>query len=162
MALVKASGEVAVDGLEGLVKEAATLAFLRTQGHCLVGIAGLKRPRPGYRTRVACLSKYDLPKDDYPLELGWVFILPSARGNKCSLPLSRATLEAAGNSGVFATSATGKGQMHATLEKLGFVRRGRQYASKRREESLQLFVRAADSAQPGVPDGRASLRSARR
>lgn len=77
--LVLAGGEVTSAGLERRVRSSASLVFL-TVGGCLSGVAALKRPDTLYRTRVSSNSGIKLTDDQVPFELGWVFIMPSARG----------------------------------------------------------------------------------
>lgn len=115
--------------------------MLRMDG-CLLGVAGLKSPELGYRTRVATSSKTLLSEEKYPYELGWVFILPAARDRKLSFPLCEPLITAAKNLGVFATSHTTLHGMHRTLEKLGLNRTGHDWPSKENEGRLALFVRA--------------------
>lgn len=145
VALVLAGGEVIANGLEDRVRAAERIVFLR-RSECLVGVAGLKRPSDNHRKEVAASAGVPLPPDAFPFELGWVFIMPSARGNHLSLPLCRPLIEAAGDQGVFATSKTGNGGMHSTLGKLGFTSAGKTYPSPRGNYRLQVFLRHA--AQP--------------
>lgn len=140
VSLVIAGGEVSSAGLERRVRSAAQLAFLR-KGECLIGVAALKRPASSYRNRVSSSSGVLLPKTVFPYELGWVFILPSARGGKCSRPLSQAALASTGSEGVFSTSRTDNTSMHNTLGKLGFIGVGHAYPSRDGKHQLQLFVR---------------------
>ena len=49
---------------------------------------------------------------------------------------------------IFATSRTDNDAMHRSLERSGFVRDGKPYASDRRPDKLQLFVRV--NAQPAL------------
>ena len=142
MALVLAGGEVAPQGLKKHVLDARCIAFLRS-GECLVGVAGLKRPRATYRQRVQKSSNFALSETEFPFELGWVFILPSARGANLSLPLCQSLISEVSKSKIFATSAEGNLSMHATLKKLGFARVGSAWASKQNEGRLLLFVRNA-------------------
>lgn len=142
MAFVLAGGEVTQQGLERRVRSAVQLGFLR-EGQCLVGVAALKRPSIGYRKGVASSSGVDLASSKYPYELGWVFILPSARGKKYSPLVSGAVLAAAGTDGVFATSRVNNPSMHGTLGRLGFSSSGKPYPSKRGVYELQLFIREA-------------------
>jgi hypothetical protein len=107
----------------------------------LLGVAGLKRPELSYRKRVEKAARAALSESAFPFELGWVFILPSARGAKQSLPLCQPVVAAAGTSGIFATSRVSKLGMHITLGKLGFNRVGVEWASKQTEENLFLFTR---------------------
>jgi hypothetical protein len=140
VALVLAGGEVEPNGLRQRVLAAPQLAFLR-QGDCLVGVGGLKSPSAAHRHEVESGSNVALPIAQVPFELGWVFILPSARNRKFSLPLCRQLIAAAGNQGVFATSRVTNSGMHRTLEKLGFSRQGAEWHSHRSNDNLALFVR---------------------
>jgi hypothetical protein len=142
VAFVLAGGEVTSQRLKERVTRAKCIAFLRI-GQCLTGVAGLKRPEPAYRSRVQKGAKFSLSQESFPYELGWVFILPSARGGKLSLPLCQPVVAAASASGVFATSRTKNKGMHATLEKLGFGCVGSAWASKQNEDNLMLFVKNA-------------------
>jgi hypothetical protein len=142
LSLVHAGGEVATRNLEVRVKNARCLGFLRN-GESLVGVAGLKQPELGYRARVEKSSGVPLSSEAFPFELGWVFILPSARGAKFSFPLCAPVVAAAGASGVFATSRSGNFGMHSTLGKLGFARVGVEWPSKQSNENLSLFIKPA-------------------
>ena len=148
MALVLAGGEVTANGLEDRIRCAVSLVFL-TIGCCLCGVAALKRPEASHRKRVLSNSGIALPEDQFPFfELGWVFIMPSARGRRFSVDLTRTALFSAGTEGVFSTSRTDNPGMHATLAKFQFVPAGKSWASDRGEHSLQLFLRCA--TQPSV------------
>jgi len=147
MALVLAGGEVKPKGLEGRIRSAVSLVFL-TVGCCLCGVAALKRPEASYRKRVSSNSTIALPERQFPYELGWVFVMPSARGRRFSVDLTRIALASAGTDGVFSTSRTANAGMHATLAKFQFVSVGKPWASDRCDHKLQLFLRHA--AQPSV------------
>lgn len=153
VALVLAGGEVTPRGLEGRVRSAERIAFLRGNG-CLLGVAGLKHPSQSHRSKVAAVSGEPLPSTEFPFELGWIFILPSARGRRLSLPLCRSLIDAAVTQGVFATSRTDNDGMHKTLSKLGFLPAGAAYPSPRGNHQLQAFLRHA--TQPCAPEGRAA------
>jgi GNAT superfamily N-acetyltransferase len=141
VSLVLSGGEVSPGGLRGRVMKAHCLAVMR-RNNCLVGVAALKRPELSYRTRVTKGAGVPIPRDTFEFELGWVFILPSARGAKLSFPLCESAVRAADKAGIFATSRASNAGMHATMEKLGFLRAGSEWASKQVNDSLQLFVRA--------------------
>ncbi len=145
MALVLAGGEVPSKGLEHRIRSATSLVFL-TIGCCLCGVAALKCPEATYRKRVSSSSGVSLPEHEFPYELGYVFVMPSARGRRFSVDLKCIALSAAGSEGVFATSRTDNVNMRATLTKFDFVSAGRPYASRRENHKLQLFFRRA--AQP--------------
>ena len=142
VALVTAGGEVSANGLRNRVMQSPQIAFVR-EGECLLGVAGLKTPRESYRTRIALASKTAITEKDFPFELGWAFILPSAQGRRLSFPLCRSLITAANGGGIFSTSRITKDRMHHTLEKLGFSRTGTEWASKENDGDLALFLRPA-------------------
>jgi hypothetical protein len=140
MALVLAGGEVSKVGLEGRVRSASALVFLSI-GCCLSGVAALKRPEPHYREGVSSHSGVDLAEVDFPYELGWVFVMPHARGRKFSIDLTQVALSKADNGGVFATSRSDNTAMHSTLKKFEFAAIGRSWPSTRGDYDLKLFLR---------------------
>lgn len=139
-AFVMMGGEVIVQGLEGRVRSAECLSFLR-ESSGLAGVAGLKHPSQNHRREVAECTGVSLPAASFPFEIGWVFILPDARGLGLSLPLCQPLVEAAGSKGIFATSRTDNHGMHKTLQKLGFAFAGAPYKSPHGVHGLQLFLR---------------------
>lgn len=141
LAYVRSGGEVALDGLPKRVREAHSLAFLRRED-CLIGVAGLKFPEMSYRKKVEIGAGMPLPSKSFPLELGWVFVLPSAHGGK-SYPLCAPLVEACGGKGIFATSRSGNDRMHSTLRKLGFARAGGEWPSGQNPEKLWLYIKHA-------------------
>jgi len=147
-ALVAAGGEVELEGLEARVRSAICLVFL-SLGPCLVGVAGLKKPSERHRKEVSDASGVSLPAAQVPYELGWVFVMPSARGKRFSVELTRAAVDAAAGAGLFATSRTDNANMHATLMKFGFKEVGKKWRSKRGRHSLMLFMRL-DAERPNV------------
>ena len=147
--LIRAGGEATPEGLEDRIRRARWLFFLLL-GDCLVGIAALKRPNESYRTYVAGRSGVSLQEDDYPYELGWVFVILSARGRKYSMDLTSAAVEVSGGKGIFATSRTENRAMHASLRECGFSAVGKAYASERGEHTLQVFTRRSDATDPGA------------
>lgn len=144
VSLVRAGGQVTPRGLLSRVQRAHSLAFLRTDDH-LIGVAGLKFPSANHRAEVARGTGWPLSESGFPLELGWVFVLPSARGGR-SYVLCEPLLASAANDGVFATSTTSNIGMHVTLHKLGFVRKGAAWPSSQNSDVLWLFVRPAETA----------------
>ncbi len=138
MALVLAGGEITPER-SGKSHSLGCSAYLSQCVLLLVRSSCTQTPRP-------------LPEAEYPFELGWVFVMPSARGRRFSLDLTQAALSAAGTAGVFATSRTDNIPMNAVLTKFGFVPAGHPYPSTRGSHQLQLFVRR--SAQQGAPGKR--------
>src|SRR5438477_11050699 len=78
-ALVAAGDEVSATGLETRVERADLLLF-DTDDDCTKGIAALKRPSQGYKEGVFAKAGARSAANRFSLELGWVFVLPSARG----------------------------------------------------------------------------------
>lgn len=142
VALVLAGGEVDSNGLKGRVMKAAHIAFLR-ENDCLLGVGGLKKPSDHHRNDVELGSKTKLSAETVPFELGWVFILPSARNRKLSFPLCQPLVSAANGKGIFATSRLNNEGMHHTLKKLGFIRAGSEWPSKQTDGTLALFLKNA-------------------
>lgn len=142
MALVRAGGEVGEAVLENNVRNAKCLVFLR-QGGCLSGVAALKNPLPSYRQKVGKKTGVFVGASEFSFELGYIFVLPSARRQGFSIELTSAALLAAEGKGVFATSHTNNVSMHATLGKFCFVKSGSVYASSKGNHDLQLFLRPA-------------------
>lgn len=140
--LVRESGEVAVAGLSERIQNAAVLVCHHVRKQ-LVGVAALKRPKDAYREKVSERSGTALEKGNYPFELGWVFVRPEARGGGVSRKLVAACLEAAGESGVFATTREDNDPMRCCLAKNGLKRLGRPYKSERGEYYLVVYARLA-------------------
>lgn len=148
MAFVRAGGEVGNTVLEKNVRNAECLVFLR-QGSCLSGVAALKNPLQSYRQKISKKTGVLVEASEFPFELGYIFVLPSARSQKLSVDLTRAALLRAQGKGVFATSRIDNVRMHATLGKFSFVKSGCVYTSSSGSYDLQLFLRPA--TQQGVP-----------
>jgi predicted GNAT family N-acyltransferase len=144
IALVRAGGEVSIQGLVERIRGTVALVFAHL--NCLlVGVAALKQPQASYRRRVSSESGAPLPVAQFPFELGWVYVSPSARRNGLSLSLSQSALASSMGAGVFATSRTDNIAMHRSLTKLGFEPAGNPFTSGRGKHTLQVFVR--DAAQ---------------
>jgi GNAT superfamily N-acetyltransferase len=136
---VRQGGEVGALGLEGRVRQAKALSFLYVDG-TLVGVAALKQPDPGYRSKV--FKKAGVPKDA-PLpdfELGWVYVQPDRQGKGYSLVLSSAAKTQSDGAPIFATTRSDNAAMQKTLERLKFRRIGDSYPSEDGERTLLLYV----------------------
>jgi len=140
VALVREGGEVSMQGLPERVCRSIALVFARVDSF-MIGVAALKRPQLSYRRRVSTGSGAQLPTEEFPYELGWVYVAPESRGKGLSLSLSQAALSKSEGAGVFATSRTDNIAMHRSLAKLGFVSVGNPFASERGKHSLQVLVR---------------------
>jgi len=139
--LVRAGGEVGGQVLERNIASAQALVFLRQEGQ-VRGIAAVKCPLLSYRKRIGRSAKAELSDADFPYELGYIFIVPAARGQKLSGPLVAKALELVPGSGVFATARIDNRAMRAALLKAGFRTAGERYGG-RGSRTLQVFVRQA-------------------
>jgi GNAT superfamily N-acetyltransferase len=142
LSLVRAGDEVVPEGLGNRLARAHRLLFLRSQG-CLLGVAALKKPQSNYRGSVAKKAGFALGEQRFPLELGWIYVLPSARGSGCAGRLVAAAIDAANRMGVFATSRSDNVPMHRTLKKFGFYKVGKPFPSDRAHRQLELFIRTS-------------------
>ncbi len=140
MALVHAGNEVENVVLERNVRNAKCLVFGR-QASCLVGVAALKIPLSSYRQNIESKVVVALNEMEFPFELGYVFVLPSARLQGLAMKLCQAGLSLAEGRGVFATVRTNNDGMTMVLAKVGFSKAGQPYLSRRGDYRIQLFVR---------------------
>src|SRR3989338_7075829 len=145
MAMVRAGGEVGDTVLEQNVRNAKCLVVAR-QASCLVGVAALKNPQASYRQSIKAKAGVAVDTQDFPFELGYVFVLPSARRQGLAVKLCRAALAPADGKRVFATARTNNDGMNAILPMFAFSKTGRPYGSVRGGRQLQLLVRYE---QPG-------------
>lgn len=137
---VSQSGEVTEIGLRQRILSAQALAIAYEQG-CLVGVAALKVPNPNYRQNTFSKAKTALSPEQFPDELGWVFIHEAYRGRKISYRLVQ-ELIATSHSNIYATSRSLNANMHRTLERAGFSRYGSEFLSDMNSgEKLMLFAR---------------------
>lgn len=85
-ALVLRGGEVDEHTLPGLIERAAALAFVH-KGDSVVGVGALKRPNASYRNKVFAQARSSLAVGDFEFELGWIYLIPAARGNRLTTPM---------------------------------------------------------------------------
>jgi ribosomal protein S18 acetylase RimI-like enzyme len=138
-ALVREGGEVDPSTLPALVESALSLAFVKS-GSSLVGVGAIKRPYSSYRSRVFKSARSQLSPHDFEFELGWVYVHPSAQGNRLASRLVQELLPSLKGAAVYATSRADNARMHASLSRAGFRREGARYPSKINEPEIQLFV----------------------
>jgi predicted GNAT family N-acyltransferase len=148
-ALILAGGEVTAVGLDARIKKAEALVFL-SQNDCLKGIAAVKNPEQNYKSGVFQKARASVQSDEFPFELGWVFVLPSSRGAGFSHRLVQAALGATGGRAIFATSRSDNTPLHKVLNAYGLSKNGGEYASTRGNQNLALFV--SNVAQQGAPE----------
>jgi hypothetical protein len=102
----------------------------------LVGTAALKRPKEGYRAGVFASAKANKTPEDYPYEVGYVWVHESQRGRSLSLKLLIHAMSANSHDRMYAT--TGDPAMTKSLEKAGFSETGSPYPGQ--NGPLRLFT----------------------
>jgi len=132
-------GFAGAESLDGRIRDAKWLAFYHAAAETLGAVAALKAPNARYRDAVFTQAEVPDSSTDYPLELGWVFVVPAHRGNRIAEGLCRQLLARVPTAGVFATTRTTNAPMIRALLALGFARAGKPYP--RRNEELILFLR---------------------
>jgi GNAT superfamily N-acetyltransferase len=138
--LVRKGGAVESQGLEGRVKEAKALVFLRVDGQ-VVGVAALKKPSEQYRAGVFQKAGVPNSASTFHLELGYVFVCPDHQGKRYSLVLSAAAMSQSERKPTFATTRLDNVAMQRTLEHLAFRRLGDSWNSdKGQKPRLVLYV----------------------
>src|ERR1035438_4079354 len=78
LAMVRAGEEVGRVVLEQNARNAQCLVFAR-KGSCLVGVAALKNPQASYRQTIKTKARVAVEAQDFPFELGYIFVRPTAR-----------------------------------------------------------------------------------
>ena len=126
------------ESLDDRIRDAKQLAFYYVARDTLAGIAGLKAPCGQFREDVFDRACVPISPDDYPLELGWVFVDPVHRGNKVGLGLCRQLLASVTPTGVYSTTRTNNAAMIGILHDLGFERVGEPYSHRSREHVVFL------------------------
>lgn len=139
--LVRKGGEVDGRALVANVKSARVLILGSIAGD-VKGIAALKRPQANYRKRIGQKSGADIGEAHCPYELGYVFLLPEARGKGLSHRLVAKALEHVDSKAVFATARVDNKAMLATLAKGRFKQIGQDYSG--RSGRIRLLIRTAD------------------
>jgi ribosomal protein S18 acetylase RimI-like enzyme len=130
------------DTLPIRMRAAKLLGFVYSSGGELAAIAGLKAPHIQYRSEVFKKAEAGVSPTPYSLELGWVLVVPTYRGNRVSEDLCRQLLAAVPTSAVFATTRPTNSPMIAILRSLGFSQAGKPYPRPDRCEELALFLRS--------------------
>jgi len=137
-AFVRAGNETAEHGLERRIGRARNLVFLLAGG-CLEGIAAVKTPAPSYHAHVFGKAAAAQRMADFPLEFGWLFVEPGARGRGHGHRLLAVALDLAAGAGLFATAREDNAAMRHLAEAHGLVAMGRPFRSLRGDYRLALY-----------------------
>ncbi len=138
--LVLEGGEVTPHGLEARIRKAEKLIF-SIESDCLIGVAAVKKPDQPYKQTLFQKARASTNFEQYLFELGWIFVLPSARGAGVSHTLVEAALAASGNKGIFATTRVDNIPMKKVLISHGFLPHGETYPSKSGGNRIALLLR---------------------
>ena len=141
--LVLDGSEVESNTLQNLLRSANCLAFAESNEGNMVTTAALKTPNATYPPKVFKKSGTTLCSADFPMELGWIYTRPHARGKGIASALVAGLVQRCGQN-VFATSAddAAHASVHRMLERNGFATTGDPYPGSS-GRMLKLFVRHA-------------------
>ena len=149
-ALVTEGGKVDVAGLEERVNAAALLGFVY-KGKELIGTAAVKNPLDTYREQVANQANTELPKNQFPYEIGWIFVKPEFRNQailqKLQMLLSNKAF--ALHRGMFATTKEINKANIKYLEDSRFKKAGDTWISPRDGSPMALYTREANASEAG-------------
>jgi len=137
--LVRAGGQVNPATFPSLFDKAHALAFAHIDGE-LIGVAALKRPNDAYRNAVFRKANATCIPEEFPLELGWVFVAREARRRGVAGHLFDRLLPTRAMERVYATSAVDNEPMRELLGRFRFVMHGKPYDATRNASRIQLFV----------------------
>jgi predicted GNAT family N-acyltransferase len=138
ISLVIEGGQVDNTGINNRVKNSLSLGFVYSAEKKLIAVAAIKIPTEHYKSEVFRKSKTLENSSEYFLELGWIYVSESYRGQGISQNLCSELIQNA-NQPTFATTACDNVPMQSVLVKLGFEKSGQPYLGNNR--SLDLFLR---------------------
>jgi len=126
--------------LEDLRKKAKWMAFHRS-GEVLVGVGGLKDPKPEYRDKLFEKTRSSHDPERFVTELGWIFVEESSRGKGVAKGIVTELLQRAPEGGLFSVVRADNEKGIALLKGFGFKKTGTEIPSTRGDHSFNLFVR---------------------
>ena len=123
-------------------RRAAVLLWM--EGNCdPFAVAALKMPFDDYKERVFRKAGVATEHKVFALELGYIYVEQSQRGNGHGPALVQKAIALGGQRGIYATTRADNTRMQDILKENGFSSIGSDYASERNTSSLILFVRPA-------------------
>lgn len=99
-------------------------------------IGALKTPIEGYKLDVFKYSKSQLKSKDFHFELGWIVVLKRGIGIGSAI----ATLLSEYETKIYSTVREENTVMNHILKKIGFVKTGISYNSKRGDYKINLYI----------------------
>jgi len=141
--LLLAGDEVDNASLVARIQAAVCLVFHFTDNGRIVSISALKTPGNSYRAKVFKQAKSSERADDFPFELGWLFVVEEYRNRGLSRLLAERALKLAEQKNVFAITRIDNVPMCRTNTRLCFQQSGDPYRTTRKGRSylLSLFIR---------------------
>ena len=138
VALIKEGG--AITDPETAAEHLPECLFVVVQrdGDEIVGVGAIKGQRPDYAKGIASNRKSGYAFDHNMHELGYVVVKDSHQGKGLSKTITDKLLSLFQGKPLFAT--TSNERMRTTLEKRGFVQRGRSWPN-RKDEPITLWIR---------------------
>lgn len=122
----------------------AIIIAIKRDGSEIVGVGAIKRRRPKYAGDKARKSGFEFDSNAH--ELGYVVVKESHRRKGISQQITAKLLSAFQTRPLFATTSNSK--MKPTLEKAGFVQRGKEWPGKNGKGKLSLWVSDGKSSEP--------------
>lgn len=136
--MVRQGAQVASAGLEDRIASAAWLGFAWLDEK-LVGVAALKNPRPNYRSKVFSAAQVACLAHRFPLEFGWVVIVPEYQGLGIAKALLCKLLAKNTVGGAFATASADNQRIQRILRNSSFEVLGKPFPSPRKETVIYLW-----------------------
>jgi len=138
---IHAASEIGVETkrLERRIRRAHRLIYLFV-GERLIGVSAIKLPAKSYRGRVFSSAGVGGEAAAYPLEFGWLYVLPAERGHGHASRLVAAGREAIPDSSLFATVRADSTALKRVFQRHGYMPLGQDYASKLGDHELTLLA----------------------
>lgn len=135
--LIIEGGEVTSHGLSQRINCAEKLVFIN-EVKC-VAIGAIKNPNEQYKSSIFAKAGVEEKSENYTYELGWLYVIPAARGQGLGRYLMEAITSALGGSTCYATTRENNHSMHHLFSQYKFERLGSPYKSKE-NYSLVLYT----------------------
>lgn len=138
--------EVEREDIERGVRRAAALLWIDSDTGP-VAVAAVKRPFDSYRRRLFRKAGLAAECGNFSLELGYLFVEETHRGNEYGSALLQKAVKLHGGEPIYATTRSDNKRMQEILRENGFVRLGSDYPSKRdASRHLRVFGRPASKS----------------
>jgi len=145
--LLAEGGQVASTGMETRIKLAKVLGFAYSvDSNELVGVSALKVPLDSYRKYVERGAGVSLPTEEFPYEVGWLYVKPEYRGARAGQMLRYLLVQPVLGirAGAFATIRHDNFMPQRIISKYGFDHAGHVWTSEQTGNAIDLFTRSAD------------------